>query len=134
MNVRRLRRGDQEVVAALAERSPHSELLADERTIFLVAFEHEAPVGFVLAYELPRRHKLARSLLVYEVGVDERYRRRGIGTALMRELETIARERRIEEGWVLTDRDNEPAMRFYESVGGVRPKDVVEWEFDYEAT
>lgn len=134
MNVRRLRPGDENVVAALADFSPQSELLSDERTIFVVAFEHDAPVGFALAYELPRRHKAARSLLVYEVGVDEHYRRRGVGTALMKELEAIARERRIAEGWVLTERDNEDAMLFYEAVGGIRPKDVVEWEFEYGAS
>src|SRR5438477_9973868 len=40
VNVRRLEPGDEGVVRALAEREPQAELLADERTIFLAAFEH----------------------------------------------------------------------------------------------
>ena len=131
--IRRLGPGDEGVVASLADDSPRTELLADDRTIFLVAFEADVPVGFVLAHELPRRHKAARSLLVYEIEVTAAQRRRGIGTGLMRELERLARRRRIEAGWVLTERANEAAMRFHEAAGAVRPKDVVEWELVYAA-
>ena len=133
MRIRRLGPGDGVVVAALADESPHEELLEDDRTIFLVAFDRAEPVGFVLAHELPRRHKAARSLLVYEIEVADGHRRRGIGTALMRELERLARRRGIEEGWVLTERDNEPAMAFYAAVGGIRATDVVQWELEYSA-
>ena len=121
----------------LAEREPPAperatELLADERTFFLVAFDGEAPIGFVLAYELLRRDGDPTILFVYEVGVDESHRRRGVATALLRELERFARERGIRRAFVLTDESNEPAMRFYESLGGVRPyDDDVMWRFEY---
>ncbi len=65
------------------------------------------------------------TLCIYEIDVDAAYRRRGIGAGLLRELERIARERGIEEAFVLTDEDNTAAMRLYESVGGKRT-DVVE--------
>jgi ribosomal protein S18 acetylase RimI-like enzyme len=58
------------------------------------------------------------------------HRERRIGGRLLRELAAVAREREIEEGFVLTDADNAAAMRLYESAGGVR-NDVVEWDFDY---
>jgi GNAT superfamily N-acetyltransferase len=132
MEIRRLGPGDEEVVAALATRTAHTELLHDERTYFLVAFEGEEPVGFVLAHDLPRRHDPPTKLLVYEVDVQEGHRGRGVGTALMQELARLARARGITHGWVLTDRDNEAAMALYESVGG-KPRDVVEWDFDYES-
>ena len=122
--------GDEAIVVQLATREPHTALLQDPRTMFLVAFDGEAPAGFVLAYALPRRHGLNVTLCVYEIEVDEQYRRQGIGARLLRELSAIARERGIEEGFVLTDDDNAAAMRLYESVGGVR-NDVVEWDFDY---
>lgn len=134
MNVRRLGRGDEAVVAALADRTPRADLLCEERTFFLVAFEDDRPVGFVLAYELLRRHKAAKQLLVYEIEVEPSHRGRGVGRTLMGELERIARERGIAEGWVLTDRDNAPAMAFYEAVGGMRPHEEIMWEFDYEAS
>ena len=129
--VRRLGPGDEDVVAALADRAPQTALLADDSTIFLAAFENREPIGFVLAYELQRRHGDAAMLLVYEVDVHEAYRHRGVATTLLAELARIARERGIAEGFVLTDLDNGPANALYGSAGGER-RDVVEWDFRYD--
>ena len=135
MRVARLGPGDEHVVERLATQGPPSrvrELLADDRTIFLVALaDDDEPVGFVLAYELLRRHGDPSKLFVYEVDVDEACRRRGIGTALMRELEKIARERGIRRGWVLTNRANDAAMALYATVGGRRPHEETMWDFEY---
>jgi [ribosomal protein S18]-alanine N-acetyltransferase len=136
MIVRRLRPGDEAVVERLATQGPPAraaELLADDRTLFLVAFEQEEPVGFVLAYELIRRHGEPSRLFVYEVDVEPGHRRHGIGGALMRELGRSARERAIARGWVLTDRTNEAAMALYASAGGVHPHEETMWEFRYGA-
>jgi ribosomal protein S18 acetylase RimI-like enzyme len=130
VKIRLLGPGDEAVVERLATREPRTALLHDPRTLFLVAFDGETPAGFVLAYALPRRHGLEVTLCVYEVDVAEGYRRRGIGRRLLGELEAVARERGIEEGFVLTEAGNAAAMRLYESAGGVR-SDVVEWDFDY---
>jgi ribosomal protein S18 acetylase RimI-like enzyme len=130
MEFRLLVPGDEAVVEQLATREPRTELLQDPRTLFLVAFEAGSPVGFVLAYALPRRHGFNVTLIVYEVEVDDAHRRRGIATRLLRELEQIARRRGIEEAFVLTEPDNLAANRLYESAGGTR-SDVVEWDFDY---
>jgi hypothetical protein len=47
------------------------------------------------------------------------------------ELARIARERGVARAWVLTDRENVPAMEFYRSVGGFDPRDNVLWNFSY---
>lgn len=130
MEIRRLGPGDEQTVVALATREPQTTLLHDEGTIFLAAFEGDEPVGFILAYEYPRRHGLAKALLVYEVETDEAHRRRGIASALFAELEQIAKRRGIGEGWVLTDNDNVAANALYASRGGVA-QEVVEWDFNY---
>jgi aminoglycoside 3-N-acetyltransferase I len=137
VNVRRLGPGDEQVVERLAEQAPPeraSELLADERTIFLAAFEdgQDEPVGFVLAYELLRRHGEPSRLFVYEVGVEAEARRRGVATALLRELARIASAHGIRRGFVLTNEANEAAMELYRSLGGVRPNtDDVLFDFEY---
>lgn len=137
MTIRKLGPGDEQVVERLAEQAPPeraSDLLADEGTIFLVAFDGDEPepVGFVLAYELLRRHGDPSRLFVYEVGVAPEGRRRGVATELLRELRRIARERGIRHGFVLTNEANEAAMELYRSLGGVRPStDDVLWDFDY---
>jgi GNAT superfamily N-acetyltransferase len=133
VEIRRLEPGDEEVVLALApaESRPSREhaarLLASHSTHYLVAFSGDEPVGFLLAYELLRRHREPASLLLYEIGVTQEHRRRGVGRALYTELRRLARERGIGTGWVLTDEANPTAMRFYEALGGVRarPDDVL---------
>ena len=135
MNVRRLGPGDEAVVRRLAEdTAPQSDLLSDERTIFLVAFDRDDPIGFLLAYELLRRHGDPSHLFVYEVGVDEGRRRQGVATTLFRELARLALARGIRTGFVLTNESNEAAMELYRSVGGTRPNpDDVMWDFDWSA-
>jgi ribosomal protein S18 acetylase RimI-like enzyme len=128
--VRRLGPGDEDVVRTLAEREPQVELLGDEATIFLAAFDGDRPVGFVFGYELPRRHGAPSILFVYELDVDEAHRRQGIATRLMTELERIARERGITEGFVLTDPGNDAANALYASVGGERSEAVM-WDYRY---
>jgi ribosomal protein S18 acetylase RimI-like enzyme len=138
VNIRRLVPGEEQVVERLAEQAPParaSELLADERTIFLAAFEdgRDEPIGFVLAYELLRRHGDPSQLFVYEVGVAPEARRRGVATELLRELRRIARARGIRRGFVLTNEANEAAMELYRSLEGERPNaDDVLWDFDYD--
>ncbi len=119
------------MVAQLAERPPQTALLAEDSTIFLAAFEEAEPIGFVLAYELSRRHGDASMVLVYEVDVEAAHRRRGVATALLDELARIARRRGIAEGFVLTDLDNDAANALYGSQGGER-RTVVEWDFRYD--
>ena len=121
--IRRLGPGDEDVIRTLAEDTPQTALLADERTTFVTAFDGETPVGFAFGYELPRRHGRPRIFFVYEVDVDERYRRRGIGRRLMEEL-----LRGRKEAFVLTDADNDAAMALYASLGGTRV-DSVMWDF-----
>jgi ribosomal protein S18 acetylase RimI-like enzyme len=121
--IRRLGPGDEGVIRALAEDEPQTALLADERTTFVAAFDGETPVGFAFGYVLPRRHGRPTIFFVYEVDVDEHYRRRGIGRRLLEEL--LAGH---EEAFVLTEADNEAAMALYASLGGTRV-DSVMWDF-----
>jgi aminoglycoside 3-N-acetyltransferase I len=128
--VRRLVPGDEEIVRALAEGVPQTALLADESTIFLIAFRDEQVVGFVFGYELPRRHGNPSILFVYEVEVAEAHRGSGVATRLFRELEQTARARGIKEAFVLTEPDNEAANRLYASLGGTRVESTM-WDFSY---
>ena len=131
--IRLLASGDEGVVRELATYYGPGDpegLLADPRTLMLVAFDGERPVGFVLAHDLPRRHGDRAKLFVYEVDVAETHQRRGIGKALLRRLAELAHERGIRTGFVLTDEDNVPANALYRSAGGTSQKDVM-WEFSY---
>jgi [ribosomal protein S18]-alanine N-acetyltransferase len=133
--IRLLEPGDEAVVREFATCDGPSDpeaLLADPRSLMLVAVDGERPVGLVVAHELPRRHGDRSKLFVYEVDVAESHRRRGIGKALLARLAELARERGIRIGFVLTDEDNAPANALYRSAGGMSSKDVM-WEFRYAA-
>jgi ribosomal protein S18 acetylase RimI-like enzyme len=123
VEIRRLGPGDEAVVARLATREPRTALLQDERTVFVVAFAGDEPVGFAFGYVLPRRHGFPATFFVYEVGVDRPYRRRGIASRLMQEL--LAGH---DDAFVLTEPDNEAANALYASLGG-RRSEAVMWEW-----
>ena len=128
--IRRLGPGDEAVVRKLASGEPQTALLADDAAIVLAAFRDDRPVGFVLAYELPRRHGAPAIMFVYEVEVGAEHRRQGIARRLLDELAAIARSRGIRDGFVLTEPENEPANALYRSLGGERVETVM-WDFRY---
>lgn len=128
IDIRRLGPDDGDVIRELAEAEPRTALLEDPGTIFLVAFDGGVPVGFAFGYELDRRHGDERMLFVYELDVDEAYRRQGIATRLMRELLRLAGEDGITDAFVLTEPDNVPANGVYAKVGG-RATRAVMWEY-----
>jgi aminoglycoside 3-N-acetyltransferase I len=134
VTIRRLVPGDEGVVRKLAtyeEPGDPEALLADPRTLMLVAFDAEHPVGFVLAHELPRRHGERAKLFVYEIDVAESHQRRGIASALLARLAELARERGIRTGFVLTEPGNGPANALYREAGGATDSVTVEWTFSY---
>lgn len=58
-------------------------------------------------------------MFLYEVGVVEEFRRRGIGGELIQWLLRYCRDRGFEEIFVFTDPDNAPAVNLYRSTGAV---------------
>ncbi|HLY15351.1 MAG TPA: GNAT family N-acetyltransferase [Candidatus Limnocylindrales bacterium] len=82
----------------------------------LMAFVDEAPAGFVSGVELTHPDK-GTEMFLYELAVDEPFRRRGIGTALVEALLQIARANGCYDLWVLTDHDNDAALATYRTTG-----------------
>ena len=121
---------DLPVQAALTE-----EFLADPRHHIAVAIERTSVVGFASAVHYVHPDKPA-DLWINEVGVADGHRRRGIARRLLMALLEHADALGCREAWVLTERDNLPAMALYESAGGREaPDDVVMFSFgaDHEA-
>ena len=94
--------------------------LSQDYQHLIVATVDEEPVGYLLAYELPRVDRDGKMMLFYEIEVAEAHRRQGVGSALVNDLKLLCAERAVVKMWVETNELNEPAMQLYSSTGGVR--------------
>ena len=96
-----------------------------------IAYEDGTPAGFVSAVEMTHPDK-GTEMFLYELAVAEPFRERGVGKALTNHLVELARERGCYGVWVLTDDDNEPALRTYRSAGASSPESPVllAWRLD----
>jgi ribosomal protein S18 acetylase RimI-like enzyme len=125
VTVRLLGPGDEAVLLGalrtLYDRHPLSGaagfLARPTNRVFLAHVEDQA-AAFALCYDLDRLDG-ARMRLIYEVGTSPQFRRRGVGRALLKAVETDARSRGISKMWVPTSRSNEAAVALYESSGGM---------------
>lgn len=106
-----------------------TEFLADPRHHLAVATDEGVVVGFASAVHYVHPDKPSPELWVNEVAVASTHQGRGIGKALMRALLDLARQRGCREAWVLTDHDNDAALRLYESAGGTATRDHVMFTF-----
>src|SRR5262245_66353749 len=115
--VRRLRPGDEGVLATLAREDAEFDLaepdgprppldpadaaayLADPDVLHWVAEDAGVVVGHLLCLVQRRRSGEARQLLLYDIGVRSTHRRRGIGRSLVGAMEAWLAEQGGAAGW-----------------------------------
>jgi len=123
-----------EAAGPLLDRPPAADatrrFLADAGHHLLVAYEADVPAGFVTGVEMTHPDK-GTEMFLYELGVSEGLRSRGIGRSLVAALAQLARDRGCYGMWVLTDPGNAAAQTAYSAAGGVREADqaFITWTF-----
>ncbi len=97
----------------------------------LIAYDGDRPLGMVTGVELTHPDK-GTEMFVYELGVDDAARGRGIGTALVRALADLARGRGCYAMWVATDAGNTAALGAYRKAGATVEEQcvVLTWNFE----
>jgi [ribosomal protein S18]-alanine N-acetyltransferase len=127
----------EKVVAAadLFDRQPQraatARFLAASGHHLLIAYDGSTPIGFVSGIETVHPDKGAEMFL-YELGVAESHRRRGVGRALVERLAGIARSVDCYGMWVATDHANTAALATYEAAGATRDDEaavILTWSF-----
>jgi ribosomal protein S18 acetylase RimI-like enzyme len=98
--------------------------LAREGHHLVMAFEGGRAVGFVTGVETIHPDK-GIELFLYELGVDEAFRRRGIARALLDRIEAIAVDEGCRGMWVATEPDNVAALATYRSANYEPPEPCV---------
>lgn len=139
LRIRQLGRGDEHVLATLAREDaefdvagrgrPRQPLASDAATAYLddehvlhwIAEADGIVVGHLLCLLQRRRVDDATQLLLYEIGVRDGHRRRGIGRRLMAQMEEWMRASGVRHVWVLAD--NAGATDFYAACGFSRDAD-----------
>ena len=133
MDIRRLESGDEELAirtvealkpseereANLASKSHMHSLLAASENFFIGTYKDGSPLGFLIAHRFPRLDRDEYQVYLYEIGVDEKVRRQGIGRRMIELLKQICREESvvIKEIWVGTEDDNIAAQELYKATG-----------------
>ncbi|MFC9295902.1 GNAT family N-acetyltransferase [Streptomyces sp. NPDC057011] len=93
-----------------------ARFLAAPGHLMLIAYVDGVPAGMATGVEMSHPDK-GTEMCLYELSVDEGYRRRGIGRALALALAGEAEARGCYGMWVGVDADNEAALATYASAG-----------------
>ncbi|HEV2706947.1 MAG TPA: GNAT family N-acetyltransferase [Pyrinomonadaceae bacterium] len=120
-----LQAGDEQILSRVApdvfdyqiDERLTAEFLQDPRHHLAVAIDEEVVVGFASAVSYIHPDKPAE-LWINEVGVSPTHHRRGVARALLESLFRVGRQEGCSTAWVLTERENTPAMRLYQSCRG----------------
>jgi ribosomal protein S18 acetylase RimI-like enzyme len=139
VEIMRLGSGDADKVVAagrLFDDRPQADatarFLAEPGHHLLVAFEDGVPVGFITGVESVHPDK-GTEMFLYEMGVDEAYRGRGIGRELVRHLAELARSKGCYGMWVGTEATNAAALATYRAAGASRDEEqaaILTWHFE----
>lgn len=108
---------DANYVGKRPDRTYLSELLGNAHFIALTATSEERLIGGLAAYVLPKFEQARSEVYIYDLAVDERYRRCGVATALIDALKPIARENGAWVIFVQADHGDDPAISLYSKLG-----------------
>ena len=92
-------------------------LLGRESFVALAALQDGAVVGGLAAYELQKFEQERSEIYIYDLAVSAPHRRKGIATALIEELKSIARQRGAYVIFVQADHGDDPAIALYTKLG-----------------
>jgi aminoglycoside 3-N-acetyltransferase I len=93
------------------------KLLGSEQFIALAAVNGAAVVGGLAAYELTKFERERSEIYLYDLAVAAAHRRKGIATALIGQLRTIAAKRGAYVIFVQADPVDAPAVALYSKLG-----------------
>lgn len=92
-------------------------LLGKEHFIALAALCGREVVGGIAAYELAKFEQERSEIYIYDLAVAKEYRRRGIATAMIEELKSIAVSRGAYVIFIQADPTDDPAIALYTKLG-----------------
>jgi aminoglycoside 3-N-acetyltransferase I len=106
-----------------------ARFLASPDHHLLLAYDGDDPVGMISGVEMTHPDK-GTEMFVYELGVAEHARGKGVATDLVRALADLARRRDCYGMWVGTETDNAAALATYRKAGATEeaPFVLLNWD------
>jgi len=92
-------------------------LLRSEEFVAVAAFSGSQVVGGLAAYVLPKFEQPRNELYIYDLAVKAPFRRLGIATAMIAEVQRLAAETDVYVIFVQADHGDDPAVALYSKLG-----------------
>jgi len=105
-------------------------LLGRDHVLVLVATSGTTVVGGIVAYLLDKIERERSEVYIYDLAVSRDHRRRGVATALIREVGRLAARHGAHVVFVQADRGDDPAIALYSGLG--RREDVLHFDIPVE--
>ena len=113
----------------------HFDTLNSDCVWILIAFDGDQPAGLAILTRIPKLDARLGFLYLDELHVIEKYRRHGIGKALLQRCIELALELGLAGIRLLARIDNDSARRLYESVGFQGNEAMLyQFQFDHSAS
>ncbi|MBM3645926.1 MAG: AAC(3)-I family aminoglycoside N-acetyltransferase [Alphaproteobacteria bacterium] len=93
------------------------DLLASTTFVAAAAFAGGRVVGGIAGYLLTKFEQARRELYIYDLAVDDAWRRRGVATRLIGVFQDVASRRGAHVLFVQADRGDDPAIALYTGLG-----------------
>lgn len=92
-------------------------LLSRPDFIAIAAVSEGKVVGGLAAYVLTKFEQARSETYIYDLAVDEPFRRQGVATALIREVQRVSKAKGAYVVFVQADYEDEPAVALYTKLG-----------------
>lgn len=94
-----------------------ASLLGGDSFLAIAAMEGDTVIGGLAAYELRKFEQPRSEIYIYDLAVASSHRRRGVATALINRLKTVAASRGAYVIYVQADLVDAPAIALYTKLG-----------------
>jgi ribosomal protein S18 acetylase RimI-like enzyme len=117
----------------LPPRDHLQEILQDKTFhVFVAISDRKELLGGLTAYTLQQYYATKPLVYIYDLAVDSRHQRKGIGTKLIAAITSFCKAEGMQEVFVQADRVDEHAVDFYRKTGATE-EDVLHFYYDLQA-
>ena len=98
--------------------------LANTACYFILCLIDSTPAGYLSAFRFPAIDSDCFQVYLYDIIVDEKHRRKGIGSRMIEELKRDCKKDGADHIWVGTSVENEAAQKTFEGTGARRVRET----------